>query len=98
MFILDDPRSRALALPDDYGVDDVPVIIQDKRFDDDGSLDFSKGPISPTGLLGDEILVNGTHDPHLRVSDERVRLRLLNASGARVYNIGFADDRDFELT
>jgi FtsP/CotA-like multicopper oxidase with cupredoxin domain len=97
MFILDDPEADELALPDDYGVDDVPVIIQDKRFEDDGSLDFSKGPISPTGLLGDEILVNGTHDPHLEVTDERVRLRLLNASGARVYDIGFADEREFDL-
>jgi FtsP/CotA-like multicopper oxidase with cupredoxin domain len=97
MFILDDPEAEALALPDDYGVDDIPLILQDKKFEDDGSLDFSKGPISPTGLLGDEILVNGTHDPHLEVTTERVRLRLLNASGARVYNIGFADDRKFDL-
>jgi FtsP/CotA-like multicopper oxidase with cupredoxin domain len=97
MFILDDPEAAELPLPDDYGVDDIPLIIQDKKLEDDGSLDFSKGPISPTGLLGDEILVNATHDPHLEVSAERIRLRLLNASGARVYNIGFADDRDFEL-
>jgi FtsP/CotA-like multicopper oxidase with cupredoxin domain len=97
MFILDDPEAAALALPDDYGVDDIPLLIQDKKFEDDGSLDFSKGLVSPTGLLGDEILVNGTHDPHLAVRHERVRLRLVNASGARVYNIGFADERPFEL-
>jgi blue copper oxidase len=97
MFILDDPDSARLSLPDEYGVDDVPLVIQDKRFEEDGSLDFSKRPISPTGLLGDEILVNGTHDPHLRVTSERVRLRLLNASNARVYNVGFADDRPFVL-
>jgi suppressor of ftsI len=97
MFILDDPVSDELALPNDYGVNDIPLIIQDKKLDDDGSLDFSKGAISPTGRLGDEILVNGTHDPHLEVSDERVRLRLLNASGARVYNVGFSDGREFDL-
>src|SRR5918995_2509231 len=97
MFILDDPVADELALPDDYGANDIPLIIQDKKLEDDGSLDFSKGPISPTGLLGDEILVNGTHDPHLKVRDERVRLRLLNASGARAFNVGFADGRDFRL-
>jgi FtsP/CotA-like multicopper oxidase with cupredoxin domain len=97
MFILDDPEAEALALPDDYGVDDIPLILQDKSFEEDGSLDFSKGPVSPTGRLGDEILVNGTHDPHLEVTTERVRLRVLNASGARVYNVGFADDREFDL-
>jgi suppressor of ftsI len=97
MFILDDPNAAELALPREYGVDDIPLIIQDKKLEEDGSLDFSKAPISPTGVLGDEILVNGTHDPHLGVSAERVRLRLLNASGARIYNIGFADDREFDL-
>jgi suppressor of ftsI len=97
MFIVDDPAADDLALPVDYGVDDIPLIIQDKKLGDDGSLDFSKGMISPTGLLGDDVFVNGTHDPHLEVSDERVRLRLLNASGARVYNVGFADGREFDL-
>jgi suppressor of ftsI len=97
MFILDDPAADELALPDDYGADDIPLIIQDKKLEDDGSLDFSKGMISPTGLLGEEILVNGTYDPHLEVNDERVRLRLLNASGARVYNVGLADGRGFDL-
>ena len=43
------------------------------------------------------MLVNGTHDPHLSIRHQRVRLRLLNASTARVYNLGFADDRPFDL-
>ena len=97
MFILDDATSRRLALPHDYGTDDVPVIVQDKRFDDDGQLSSSQGVISPIGQLGDEILVNGTYSPHLEVTTTRVRLRLLNASTARAYNFGFADDRRFDL-
>lgn len=97
LFILDDPHTEELALPRTYGVDDIPVIIQDKKFADDGSLDLSKGMISPTGLLGDTILVNGTHDPYLEVTTERVRLRLLNASNARVYNIGLSNDQSFHL-
>jgi FtsP/CotA-like multicopper oxidase with cupredoxin domain len=43
------------------------------------------------------ILVNGTYDPNVEIHDERVRFRLLNGSAARVYNIGFADDRRFDL-
>jgi FtsP/CotA-like multicopper oxidase with cupredoxin domain len=97
LFILDDPEANALRLPEDYGVDDIPVIIQDKRLHDDGSLDFSQRLISPIGRLGDTILVNGTHDPHVEIHDERIRLRLLNASNARVYNIGFSDARPFHL-
>jgi blue copper oxidase len=97
MFFLDDPEAGALPLPDDYGADDIPLIIQDKRLHGDGSLDFSQRLISPTGRLGDTILVNGTYDPHLAVRHQRVRFRLLNASNARIYNVGFADDRAFDL-
>jgi blue copper oxidase len=97
LFLLDDPQASTLPLPDRYGIDDIPVILQDKRFDRNGDLDFGQSPFSPIGRLGDQLLVNGTHDPHLNITSQRVRLRLLNASTARVYNVGFADDRSFEL-
>jgi blue copper oxidase len=97
LFLLDDPQASALALPDRYGVDDIPVILQDKRFTADGALDFGEPAFSPIGRLGADLLVNGTHDPHLTITSQRVRLRLLNASTARVYNLGFTDDRSFDL-
>lgn len=34
MFIVDDPEAP-VELPDTYGVDDVPLIVQDKAFDGD---------------------------------------------------------------
>ncbi|HEX6238784.1 MAG TPA: multicopper oxidase domain-containing protein [Acidimicrobiales bacterium] len=94
MFIVDDPAAD-VALPDTYGVDDIPLIIQDKRFDDDGSLDGDGPMFSSVGLLGDTIVVNGTTDPHVEVTTELVRFRVLNASNARIYNLGFTDDRPF---
>ena len=97
VFILDDPRSDELELPREYGVDDIPLIVQDKRFEEDGELSDSQGLISPIGQLGDQILVNGTSDPYLTISTTRVRLRLLNGSSARSYDFGFADDREFDL-
>jgi FtsP/CotA-like multicopper oxidase with cupredoxin domain len=96
MFIIDDPQAAELRLPAAYGVDDIPVIVQDKRFDG-GELSFDESVISPIGQLGDEIVVNGVTDPHLGVATTLVRLRLLNASTARVYNFGFADERRFAL-
>jgi blue copper oxidase len=95
MFILDDDQEAALALPHHYGVDDIPVIVQDKRFHNDGRL--VEGEHRPTGLLGDTLLVNGTVGPQLRVTTEQVRLRLLNASTARIYDFGLADNRRFAL-
>ncbi|HET8599794.1 MAG TPA: multicopper oxidase domain-containing protein [Segeticoccus sp.] len=89
MFILDDRRSESLPLPHRYGVDDVPVIVQDKSLNGSGRLTSSE--------LGDTIAVNGTVGPHLDVTTERVRLRLLNASTKRVYDFGLDDDSAFTL-
>ncbi|MFC5923333.1 multicopper oxidase family protein [Micromonospora vulcania] len=97
MFILDDPATSVATLPHDYGVDDIPLIVQDKKFDDAGQLDASPSGVTGMGILGDTIAVNGTVGPHLDVTTERVRLRLLNASNARSYNFGFADGRGFAL-
>lgn len=96
MFLVQDADEAALALPREYGVDDVPVIVQDRSFGPDGA--FSGGPgMQFDGVLGDTILVNGTAGPYLDVTTERVRLRLLNGSSARMYDFAFADDREFSL-
>ncbi|MFP1627570.1 multicopper oxidase family protein [Streptomyces sp. 5K101] len=96
MFLLDDERSARLPLPKRYGVDDLPVIVQDVRFDG-AAFDHGHELMSDSGFLGDRTMVNGTLDPYKKVGDELIRLRLLNASTARVYHFGFADDRRFSL-
>ncbi|MFD6873492.1 MULTISPECIES: multicopper oxidase family protein [unclassified Streptomyces] len=93
MFLLDDERTRTLALPRTYGVDDVPVIVQDVTFDGT-RFDHGHKLMRSVGFLGDRTMVNGTLDPYLEVKDELVRLRLLNASTARVHTFGFADGRE----
>lgn len=90
MFILDDPDSAvADRLPHAYGVDDIPLIVQDKRLDDDGDIQ--------NGGLGGDVLVNGTYGPYLNVTTEKVRLRILNASVKRVFEFGFSDNREFTM-
>ncbi len=97
MFIVDDDVADALDLPDTYGVDDVPVIVQDVRVDSDGTLDLGSPMFSSLGPLGDQLLVNGTHAPYFDVTTTIVRLRLLNASPGRIHDFGFDDDRSFDL-
>jgi suppressor of ftsI len=104
MIIVDDEASTRAGLPSRYGIDDIPLVIQDKNFHDDGSLDFTESTLSDNiamadtlGVLGDTILVNGTYDPHFEVTTQRVRLRLLNGSNARVYNLGFPGNKTFHL-
>ncbi len=95
LFLLDDEYSRAASLPSEYGVDDVPVIVQDKKFDDAGRLDAdSEG--NEVGLFGDVVMTNGTVGAYHEVTTERIRLRLLNGSTARTYQFVLAD-RPFEL-
>ncbi|MQA98263.1 MAG: multicopper oxidase domain-containing protein [Streptosporangiales bacterium] len=96
MFILDDDAASRLPLPDRYGVDDLPVIVQDVRFDG-ANLAEDRSLIESVGFLGDRTMVNGTLSPYREVRDEAVRLRLLNASAARTYAFGFPGDRSFAL-
>jgi FtsP/CotA-like multicopper oxidase with cupredoxin domain len=97
VFILDDSAASALDLPDTYGVDDIPLIVQDRSFKKGNEFSMRSNSFSNVGALGDEILVNGTHDPYVDVTHERVRLRLLNASNARFFEFGFVDGRSFQL-
>jgi FtsP/CotA-like multicopper oxidase with cupredoxin domain len=92
MFLVDEPGPP---LPDTYGVDDIPVIVQDKKFRG-SELDDSTTAFTDTGVLGNEILVNGTPRPYLDVTTDRVRLRLLNASNARVYDFAFSTGLAFD--
>ncbi|MFJ2432001.1 hypothetical protein ACIOWM_02165 [Streptomyces anulatus] len=96
MFLLDDERSGRLALPKSYGVDDLPVLVQDVTFDG-ADLDHDHGFLANTGFLGERTMVNGMLAPYAGVGDERVRLRLLNASTARIHTFGFDDVRSFPL-
>ncbi|MFC9544461.1 multicopper oxidase family protein [Streptomyces sp. NPDC056956] len=96
LFLLDDDTSAGLRLPKRYGVDDLPVVVQDVRFDG-ARLSNDRGIMQNVGFLGDRTMVNGTLRPYRQVHDELIRLRLLNASTARTYAFGFPDDRGFSL-
>lgn len=97
MFIIDDDAEGALALPRDYGVDDIPLIVQDRKFNGDGSLDESSSVWQSDGVVGDTILVNGTLGPYFEVTTQTVRLRILNGSNTRPYNFAFEDQRAFSV-
>ena len=94
MIIIDDENSDALPLPKTYGVDDIPVIIQDRKFDDQGRLDYSIEDVED-GMLGDTITANGIANATHRVPAGLVRLRLLNGANARYFRFHFSDNREF---
>ena len=89
MFIVNDSEEASLNLPS--GGAEIPLIIQDKRFDGP-TLDYSPDPDEiMTGYLGEQITVNGIFSPFATVSKGWQRFRILNGSTARVYSLAFSN-------
>lgn len=95
MYIIRDEEEKSLGLPS--GKYEIPLIIQDKSFNCDGSLLYPSQPNNPPpnapfpsitpGFAGDVILVNGKAWPFLEVEPKKYRFRILNASNERFYTL-----------
>ena len=95
-FIIDDDRSLNLNLPKEYGKNDIPLVIQDRRFNANGQLEYETSFIySRNGMFGDKVLVNGKINPTLGVGTAKIRLRVLNGSNTRIYNLSLSDRSTF---
>lgn len=86
--IVRDNEEAELELPRTYGVDDFPLVIQTKDFDVDYQV------VVPSNS-DDVLMVNATINPQLDVPAQVVRLRLLNGSSMRVFNIGLSGNSSF---
>ncbi|WP_201341661.1 multicopper oxidase family protein [Abyssogena phaseoliformis symbiont] len=84
MFIINDESAKNLNLPMEYGVDDFPVIIQDKDFKKNGAFAYIRSiPDRMMGKKGQTVLVNGVINPVLKAKESLLRLCLLNSYNAR---------------
>ncbi len=81
MYQISDPIDSGLPLPN--GEYDVPLIVSDKMFNNDGSLLFDTA--DGKGFYGDVITVNGRPWPTMQVKRRKYRFRILNASPSRSY-------------
>jgi len=95
LILIDDDETDAMDLPRRYGVDDIPVVIQDRTFDEQGRLVYSLMEADEDGWYGDTVVINGAIAPVAKVPAGMVRLRLLNGANARFYVVAFADNRVF---
>ncbi|MEO0444071.1 MAG: multicopper oxidase domain-containing protein [Pseudomonadota bacterium] len=95
LMIIDDDLSDSLPLPRRYGIDDLPIIIQDRTFDAQGRLVYSLNDAGEDGWYGETVVINGAIEPIANVPAGKVRLRLLNGANARFYIVAFADNRTF---
>lgn len=96
MIIIDDDDSDAMDLPRRYGIDDLPIILQDRTFDSKGQFVYKPEEADEDGWLGETVLINGAIAPLVAdVPAGKVRLRVLNGANARFYVLAFADNRTF---
>ncbi len=96
MMIVSDGGDGDRELPSVYGVDDLPIVLQDKRFGRNGEAVYQPDMMDMMhGFQGDTLVVNGVIGPVASVPAGMVRLRLLNAANARVFDLRFSDRRPF---
>lgn len=94
LIIIDDEESTKLPLPKEWGVDDVPVILQDKRLNAKGHIDYQLDIMTAAvGWFGDMMLTNGTVYPQHLAPRGWLRLRFLNGCNARSLNLATSDGR-----
>jgi len=93
-FLLRDNQEREMDLPS--GDFEIPLLLQDRTLDDRGQLVYSPafedGSIPPAGVwapefFGDLPVVNGAIYPFLEVEPRPYRLRILNGSNSRFFNL-----------
>ncbi|WP_093316945.1 multicopper oxidase domain-containing protein [Thorsellia anophelis] len=93
LWYVEDEYSKDFDLPNEYGVDDIPLIIQDMRFNSNGNIVFDAE--QENGFLGDRLIVNGVISPVLDVPKKLIRLRLYNASNSRRYQVKLSTGETF---
>src|SRR4029453_2073267 len=90
-WVITDSVEAALSLPS--GPYDVPLIIQDRSFNPDGSLMYPSA--WEEHFFGDVALVNGTVWPYMKVRQGAYRLRLLGGSNSRAYRLTMSNGAPF---
>jgi len=88
LFIVHDPTELSLGLPQTYGVDDIPLIVQTKAFD-------VLHQIAIADHMDTAVFVNGTLHATTDLPAQVVRLRLLNGSSMRSFYFGFSNNMTF---
>lgn len=101
-YFIRDFLERRLNLP--KGPYEIPIMIQDKSFNKDGSLFYPDNatppvdnpiPSIPPVFFGNTVVVNGKLWPYLEVEPRKYRFRMLNGSNARAYELKLSNGAKF---
>ncbi|MDF2543160.1 MAG: copper oxidase, partial [Herbinix sp.] len=101
-YLIRDFLESRLNLPE--GPYEIPLMIQDKSFQKDGSLFYPNNstppldnpvPSTPSFFFGNTVVVNGKIWPYLEVEPRKYRFRILNGSNLRAYELKLSNDEVF---
>jgi FtsP/CotA-like multicopper oxidase with cupredoxin domain len=94
MIIVEDDSDTSSALPSDYGVDDIPIILQCLASDTSGGIKYDLSGYLAGGLVY-PVLCNGTNVDDTTLTFEatktRTRFRILNASPSDIITVQRSD-------
>jgi spore coat protein A len=92
VYLLRDAEEKALPLP--RGNYEIPLLVQDKTLNTDGSINYP-AQWSEIPFMGDKVLVNGKIWPYLRVDRGKYRFRIVNGSNHRIFQFALSDGHTF---
>ena len=96
LIVVREPAERDMHLPQEPH--ELQIVLQDRRFGEDNRLVFKRMMMDDmNGVLGDRVLVNGVDDPAFKVAPRAYRLRVANASNARIYKLAWSDGRPLRV-
>ncbi|HGO5815983.1 TPA: multicopper oxidase domain-containing protein [Mannheimia haemolytica] len=94
LWLIEDEQSKKAALPNKYGVNDIPLILQDQLLNKDGVQVLDK---NTPQFFGKRLFVNGQESPYFNVPRGWVRLRIVNASLSRAYELRLDNEQPLHL-
>jgi len=98
MFYIEDDYSKSLDIPQEYGVNDFPIILQDRRINNNGEFRYNPSMHDyMQGYVGNMMLTNGAVSPELNIPGGTYRFRLLNGSNSSIFRVQFSDKREFTV-
>ena len=89
--VVTDENEAKLPIPKKYGIDEFPVILQDRTFHEHNQLDY-RAEYNQMGIFGDTPIINGVVRPYVDVTTQKVRLLFLGGSNRREWRLHFDDD------
>ena len=98
LIYLSNNNTENLDFPKEYGINDFPLIIQDKKLTSEGKLEYTTNHMEKIhGKSGGYLMINGVISPFVNIPIGLTRLRIVNGSNATNYNIDLQGKKFYQI-